>query len=101
MATEKTKLVSKRAKQGEKMIEVKIRFWTNKIAAKEGEIVPKHAWVAGVVRMERNDSHGIKPGNPLVFHTLLDVGSAIEKVLVNHGVVLHPNRKMRKYLSGD
>ena len=101
MAKKKTKLISKRATQGEKMIEVRISFWTNKIAAKKDEIVPKHAWVAGVVRMGRNDSHGIKPGNPLVFHTLLDVGSVIEKVLVNHGIILHPNQKMRKYLSGD
>jgi len=45
MAKQKTKLISKRATQGEKMIEVRISFWTNKIAAKKDEIVPKHAWV--------------------------------------------------------
>ena len=85
------------AKHGEKMIEVKLRFWTNDIAEHQSEVVPGHAWAAGVVRIERNDSHGIKPGPPRPFHSLLDVGAVIEKVLVEHGVVLHPSRKMRKY----
>jgi hypothetical protein len=89
---------AKEAKHGEKMIEVKIRFWTNDIAESQGEVIPKHAWSSGVVRMERNDSHGLKPGTPRVFHSLLDVGSVIEKVLIEHGVVLHPSQKMSKYL---
>ena len=59
------------ATQGEKMIEIKLRFWTNKIAPEEGKVIPKHAWAAGVVRMERNRSHGIEPGWPAPFHSLL------------------------------
>jgi hypothetical protein len=51
-------LESKEAAQGEKMIEIKIRFWTDEIAAEPGKIVPKHAWTSGVVRIERNPSHG-------------------------------------------
>ena len=98
MAT-KDDVVSKEAKQGEKMIEVKIRFWTNNIADEHGKVVPKNAWAAGVVRIERNKTHGIEPSKPLPFHSLLDVGSAIEKVLIEHGVVLHPGRKMKKYFS--
>ena len=85
------------AKQGEKMIEVKIRFWTNDIAPEPGKVLAKHAWSSGVVRVERNRSHGIVPGNPRPFHSLLDVGSVIEKVLIDHGIVLHPSRKMKKY----
>ena len=95
----KSALISAVADQGERMIEIKLRFWTNDIAAQKGEIIPKHAWTSGVVRMERNESHGIKPGNPRPFHTLLDVGSVIEKVLIEHGIVLHPSRKMTKYLA--
>lgn len=81
------------------MIEIKLRFWTNDIAGKEGEIIPKHAWSSGVVRIERNKSHGISPEAPKPFHSLLDVGAVIEKVLIEHGVVLHPSPKMKKYIT--
>lgn len=89
------------AEHGEKMIEIKLRFWTNDIASEPGKVLPKHAWSSGVVRIERNDSHGIKPGSPLPFHSLLDVGAAIQKVLIEHGVMLHANRTMRKYFTVD
>jgi hypothetical protein len=85
------------ATQGEKMIEIKLRFWTNKIAPEESKVIPKHAWAAGVVRMERNRSHGIEPGRPAPFHSLLDVGAVIEKTLIEHGVILRPHGKMKKY----
>jgi len=79
------------------MIEVKLRFWTNDISPEKGNVIPKHAWAAGVVRMERNKSHRVEPSAPQPFHSLLDVGSVIEKVLIAHGIVLHPGQKMRKY----
>ncbi len=85
------------AKQGEKMIEVKLRFWTNNIATEPGKIIPKNAWAAGVVRIERNKSHGIEPSSPKPFHSLLDVGAVIEKVLIEHKIILHSSRKMKKY----
>ena len=94
-----SKKVSLEAEPGEKMIEVKVRFWTNNIAAGPNRVIPKHAWTSGVVRMERNRSHGIEPGNPKPFHSLLDVTAIIEKVLINHGVVLHPSRTMKKYVA--
>jgi hypothetical protein len=89
---------SREAKHGEKMIEIKLRFWTDDIAPEVGKVKPKHAWTGGVVRMEANKSHGISTTKPVVFNSLLDVGSVIEDVLIRHGVVLHPSRKMRKYL---
>jgi len=92
------KLASLEAKQGEKMIEVQLRFWTNNIATQQGKVIPKHAWTAGVVRIERNKSHGIEPGNPQPFHSLLDASAIIEKVLIDHGVILHPSRRMKKYI---
>ncbi len=94
----KSKLEEKEAAHGQKMIEVKIRFWTNDIAEGKGKIIPKHAWSSGVVRMEGNKAHGIEPKNPLPFHSLLDVGAAIEKVLINHDVVLHTSKRMKKYI---
>lgn len=89
---------AKKPKYGEKMIEVKIRFWTDEIASTEGYIVPKHAWTAGVVRIERNDSHGIIPGNPRPFNSLMEIPAVIEKVLVQHDIKLHRIRRMIDYL---
>ncbi|MGH8693662.1 MAG: hypothetical protein ACREVM_05460 [Burkholderiales bacterium] len=94
-------LVTQEARHGEKMIEVKIRFWTNDIASEGGKIKPKHAWSSGVVRIEGNKSHGIVPGSPKPFHTLLDVGAVIEKVLIEQGIVLHPSKKMAKYVQAE
>ncbi len=85
-------------KYGEKMIEVKIRFWTNEIADVEGYIIPKHAWVSGVVRMERNASHGIVPDWPRHFNSLMAIPAAIEKTLIQHDIVLHRDRNMDKYI---
>ena len=85
-------------KYGEKMIEVKVRFWTNDIAGKKGQILPKHAWTSGVVRMERNDSHGIVPGYPSPFNSLMEIPMVIEKVLMKHDIKLHCDHKMGKYI---
>ena len=87
------------AQHGEKMIEVKLRFWTDDIAREKGQIVPKNALSSGVVRIEKNDSHGIKPSKPMPFNSLLDVGAVIEKVLIKQGIVLHPSRRMQRYFS--
>ena len=91
--------IAREAGQGERMLEVKIRFWTNDIAGGKGVVRPKHAWSSGVVRIERNRTHGITPGNPRPFHTLMDLPAVIEKVLIEHGVVLHHSRRMRKYVA--
>ena len=99
MPQKKKSLVAREAKHGDKMIEIKLRFWTNDIAEEEGKVIPKHAWTSGVVRIERNDSHGIKPGIPRPFHSLLDVGGVIQKVLIEQGIVLHPGQTMAKYIS--
>ena len=87
------------AKHGKRMIEISIRLWTNDIAEEPGKVIPKHAWTSGVVRIQGNESHGIAAGNPLPFQSLLDIGSVIEKVLLNHGIVLHPSNRMNKYIA--
>lgn len=83
---------------GKRMIELRVRFWTNNIADGEGQIVPKHAWAKGVVRMEANDSHGIESGRTIPFQSLLDLSSVIERTLIDHGIKLHVPRKMLKYI---
>ncbi len=98
---ENSKLAALEARHGERMIEVKVRFWTNDIATEPGKVLPKHAWSSGVVRIEANKSHGIVPGNPKPFHSLLDVGAVIEQVLIDHAIVLHHSRRMKKYMSSD
>jgi hypothetical protein len=98
MASPESDISAQEARLGQKMIEVKVRFWTNDISPEKGKINPKHAWSSGVVRIESNPSHGIVPGNPKPFHSLLDVGSVIEKVLIEQGIVLHPSKKMAKYV---
>jgi hypothetical protein len=92
-------LLSAEAEHGEKMIEVKIRFWTNNISKTEGKVIRKHAWSSGVVRMEPNKSHGIVPGKPQPFHTLMHMNAVIEKVLIDHGIVLHLSRNHKKYMT--
>ena len=32
------------------------------------------------------------------FHSLLDIGSVIEKVLIAQGIVLRPGKRMKKYV---
>lgn len=85
------------AQHGDKMIEVRLRFWTNKLADEPGKVIPKHAWESGVVMIERNESHGISPGSPLPFHSLLDVGAVIERTLIEHKIKLHSTTRSKKY----
>lgn len=98
MAKEPADLEAKEAKHGQRMIEVKLRFWTDEIAEGKGQILPKHAWGSGVARIERNDAHGIKPAAPVPFNSVLEIGTAIEKVLMAHGIKLHSSGRMKKYM---
>jgi hypothetical protein len=91
--------VSKPGLHGQKMIEVKVRFWTNDIAGDAGKIVPKHARTSGVVRLKPKDLHGIKKVKAVPFHSLLDLPAAIEKLLIRGEIQLHASRKMKKLLS--
>lgn len=86
---------------GQKMIEVKVRFWTNDIAEGEKKIVPKHAWTAGVVRVKSNAAHGIKQTKTFPFHSVMDISAAIEACLVHEGISLHPSRRMKKYFDEE
>lgn len=89
----------RKAEHGQKMIGVKVRFFTNGIAAGESEVMPKRGWTRGVVRFERNDVHGLKDGDPSVFNSLMELPSAIEKLLIRGGVMLHAASPMKKYIA--
>lgn len=80
------------------MIEVRVRFWTNKIAS-AGMISPKQAWASGVVSMDKNESHGISPKDPKPFRSLLQLSAVIEEVLIEQGIMLHPGKHMSKYVT--
>jgi hypothetical protein len=91
------------AAHGKRMIEVRIRFWTNDIATPPapGKIIPKHGWDAGVVDVQRNTSHGIEPQNPIPFNGMAELPSKIEKLLLAHGITLHLSRRASRYLRSD
>lgn len=86
-----------KAATGQRMIELKVRFWTNNLADAKGLIRPKHAWSSGVVRIEPNSSHGIAAGKPVPFNSLMHLPAVMEKVLIQHGIVLHPDSRTRRY----
>lgn len=88
------------SKYGEKMIEVKVRFWTDGISVPD-KVRPKHGLTSGVVRIKTNKTHGIVAGKTRPFNSLLDLSSAIEQVLKDHGVVLHISRGMKTYIATD
>ena len=97
MTTQKD-VEEKEAKFGEKMIEVRVRFWTDSLASETGKVIPRQGWCGGVVRISRNKAHGITPESPIPFNSLMEIPSVIEKVLINHSIKLHTGNKMKKYI---
>ncbi len=89
---------AREAKHGEKMIEIKVRFWTNNLTPQKDNIIPKNGWASGVVRIAKNDTHGVKSKHPIPFNSLMEIPAAIEQVLVQHGIKLHIDRAMKIYL---
>jgi len=91
------KPVYQKAKFGERMIELKVCFWTDNFTER-GYIRPKHAWTRGEVRIIKNGPHEIEPIRGSKFNSLMEIPNAIEKVLVEHGVQLHLCSKMDRYV---
>ena len=74
-------------------------FFTNDIAKEgKGYIKPKHGWTQGMVRMERNELHGIISKEPRPFNSLMELPQVIETVLIEHGITLHRISKTAKYI---
>ena len=85
------------ANHGDKMIEVRVRFWTNDIAETEEHIKQKHCWSAGTVTLPRNGSHGIDSGEPQTFNSLMELTSAIEQAMIDADITMHIGRKRGLY----
>lgn len=81
------------AEHGEKMIELRIKFWTNDIAEDKNMIAPKHAWSSGVVSTRTNKAHGLTSDDPIIFNSLLELPSKIEELLIREGITLHLSEK--------
>ena len=97
--SEVKEIEEREAKHGEKMISIDVRFWTDGIAKEKGMIVPKHAVAAGVVKLNRNDLHGIKTtADPVLFNTPMQLLTAIEELLIREGITLHLSSTMRRYV---
>ena len=77
-----------KAQRGEKTIPITIRLWTDTLAP-NGEVMPKHAFGSGVVRLAPNKTHGIKGTAPVPFTTWTELLSTLERVLADNGVTLH------------
>lgn len=84
---------------GEKMLELKVRFWTNDLAP-EGRVRAKEGWTRGVVRVTPNPSHGISSAEAVTvpFNSLMELPGKIEQVLIESGILLHPTGKVSKYI---
>jgi hypothetical protein len=85
-------------KHGEKMIEVRLRFWTNNIAPQKGQIVAKHAWDKGVAVISANPSHGIESAKPINFNSILEIPQVLGRVLEKSGVTLHAGHELRRLI---
>lgn len=90
---------SKEAEHGKKMIEVRIRFWTNDLAEEKGKIRPKHAWGAGILRIDTNASHGITTGEPVPFNSMAKLPAKIERVFIDSGVTIHRSSREKRYMA--
>ena len=85
------------ANWGQRMIEVKVRFWTDDIATQRGKIIQKECWDSGVVRIARNKTHGIVPIEPIPFNSLLDLPAKMEQLFLKSGIKIHLGRSSRRY----
>jgi len=86
------------AKHGERMIEVRVRFWTNDIAKRKGAIMPRHAWDSGVLAVLQNAAHGISGTNPKPFNSLLDLSPVLAEMLMRQRITLHTGRKLKSLI---
>lgn len=83
------------APYGQKMIQVKLYFFTDTIAP-EGQIRPGHATASGFVGVKSNPAHGIEGGEQIPFNRVSEILPAIEDALAKSGVTLHLDGPAKK-----
>jgi hypothetical protein len=80
------------------MVRVSVRFWTDDIADSPGHVVPRHAWAAGVVFVESNETHGIpRVQDAATFNSMAELPFAIEKAIIQAGLTLHARGRESQY----
>ena len=84
-SSEPATIEARAAKHGQKMLEVRVRFWTDDIAKKKGEVIPKHAWGSGMINIDRNEAHGVVPEKWLAFNSMAEIPAVLEKCLTENG----------------
>jgi hypothetical protein len=89
------------ADYGEKMIQLKISFFTNLPGLKEDHIRQKHAWASGHVRIQRNSAHGIDGNTGGIFHSMSELPMLIENLLIEQGITIHQSRNKAKLFAVD
>ena len=94
---------AKKAAQKERMIQIRVRFWTHDIVEGEGYILPKHARSRGRIELMTNHSHGIEglKDKKISFESLMELPAKIEELLIREGITLHMSPKMQKYMQQD
>jgi hypothetical protein len=83
---------SRKSRTNNKTFTLTLRFFTDKIADAEGEILPMHMWDSGKVevRVSGNERHGITSDmRGTVFNGLQDVERAVRKTLSKLNAVVH------------
>jgi hypothetical protein len=86
-------------KKSNKTIEVRVHFWTNGIAAREGEIEPGQCWASGSVHVSTNEAHGLKDKHQAKFNSMAQLPAAIEKAMILAGITVYSSpleAKIRK-----
>lgn len=85
------------AQHGEKVIELRVAFFTDEIASAQGRVVPKVCWDIGTVHLFANASHGIKSSEPYFFNGLSELPKVIEEILANNEIkILHSPKRTKK-----
>lgn len=71
---------------GERTIEVTLRFWTDRIADKEGHVIPGFCWEGCFVSVPSQPSHGIKTTAPMMSNHFGELVSTVQAALDEAGV---------------
>jgi len=85
----------------ERMIEIKVRFWTGEISRTKGTVEPRHCWDAGTVGIKPNKLHGIKWQKSIPFNSLMGISQAVEMMLVRAGIRIHKGKITKKYIESN
>ena len=91
------KNTKKKGVHGQKMLELRTRFFSNDIADEKGYVLAGNVWECGVVYLHPNDLHEIGQNKAEIFHSMAELPSAIEKVLIKNKVIIHRSKRTKKY----